>query len=231
MYNRGMQSAKIGKHEIWYENPEEFRELKKEIFGQNCYYAEFENETPLIIDAGAHIGMATIYWKNLYPGAKIIAIEPLPANLELLTKNLYENQLTDVEIIEAALAPKSGEVVIHEPNGEDSWKSGAGIIPKGWRGVQASQEIKAKAIGVVDMLNQKIDLLKLDIEGMEYEVVRAAGEKIRAAKQIIIEVHPRQGNRLLDIEKNLIKYGFELETTRDESQIGKGLVVIRAVLK
>lgn len=231
-----MQSSKIGKYEIWYDSAEEFYELKKEIFSENCYYTELESfgdaqDKPLIVDAGAHIGMATIYFKNLYPNARIIAIEPLPENLKLLGKNIKENQLDKIEILEAALAPKSGEIVIQEPVGEGAWKSGAGIIPKGWKGIQTTAEIRVRAIGVAELLNQSIDLLKMDIEGMEYEVIRAAGSAIRSIRQMIIEVHPRKKHRTEEIEKYLTQYGYSLEIEPDKSSLGKGLVRIRAVLK
>ena len=82
----GMQSTRLGKYEIWYENSDEFYELKKEIFSENCYYIELEKEDPYIIDLGAHIGMSVVYFKMLFPKAKILAFEPVPYNFEILKK-------------------------------------------------------------------------------------------------------------------------------------------------
>ena len=121
-----MQSTKLGKYEIWYENSDEFYELKKEIFSENCYYLEIESfddaqDKPVIVDAGAHIGMATLYYKMLFPHARILAFEPVPYNFKILEKNIHENQLENVELFEAVVAPKSGVLRIQEPIGEGAW--------------------------------------------------------------------------------------------------------------
>ncbi len=228
---RHMQSTRIGKNIVWYENAEEFSELKKELYTQHRYYFELDKEDPYILDLGAHIGLATLYFKQIYPEAKIIAIEPQPDNFVLLTKNTEENQLKGVQLVQAAIAPKSGEIVLHEPTSLEGWRSGTGIIPNGWRGVQPSKEIKVRAITIMDYLVEPIDLLKMDIEGMEYEVVRTAGAKLRQARRVIIEVHPRKDHRREEIEKILLQNGFKLEFFEDKTSLGKGLTTITGVLK
>ena len=226
-----MQSTRLGKFEIWYENSDEFYELKKEIFSENCYYLELEKDDPVIVDAGAHIGMATLYYKMLFPGARIIAFEPVPYNIEILRKNIDQNQLENVELVEAVVAPKSGILRIQEPIGDGAWRSGAGIIPKGWKGIQDNREIKVEAVGIQEILSEKIDIFKMDIEGMEYEVIRNAGSMLRNVSNWIIEVHPRKDHRIEEIEKILRHNGFIVEVNKDESSLGEGLSVISAVLK
>ncbi|MBP9670610.1 FkbM family methyltransferase [Candidatus Woesebacteria bacterium] len=226
-----MQSTKLGKYEIWYENSDEFYELKKEIFSENCYYIELEKEDPVIVDAGAHIGMATLYYKMLFPESRIIAFEPVPYNFNILEKNIHENQLENVELFQAVVAPKSGVLRIQEPIGEGAWRSGAGIIPKGWKGIQDNQEIKVEAIGIQEILHDKIDIFKMDIEGMEYEVIRNAGSLLRNVKNWVIEVHPRKDHRIEEIQKILLQNGFKIEVSKDKSSLGEGLTVISAVLK
>jgi len=226
-----MQSTKIGKYEIWYENSDEFYELKKEIFGENCYYIELEKEDPYIIDLGAHIGMTVVYFKSLFPQARILAFEPIPDNFKILQKNVEENQLSQVELVQAVVAPKSGILRIQEPIGEGAWKSGAGIIPRGWKGIQTNREIKVEAVGIEELLLEKIDLLKMDIEGMEYEIVRNMGPKIRNIANMIIEVHPRKDHRIEEIQRTLVQNGFRVEINQDKSSLGKGLTTITAVLK
>lgn len=226
-----MQSSKVGKYEIWYENTDEFYELKKEIFGENCYYIELEKEDPVIVDLGAHIGMTVIYFKMLFPKSQIIAFEPIEANFALLKKNIDENQLENVELVQAVVAPKSGILRIQEPVGEGAWKSGAGIIPKGWKGIQTNQEIRVEAVGIQEIISQKIDIMKMDIEGMEYEVIRNMGPNIRNIKNLLIEVHPRKDHRIEEIQKILMQNGFKLEINPDKSSLGEGLTKIIAVLK
>ncbi len=226
-----MQSTRLGKYQIWYENSEEFYELKKEIFGENIYYLEINKVDPIIVDLGAHIGMTTLYYKSLFPRAKIWAYEPHPDNFALLKKNIEENQIENVEIIQAAVAPKTGLLLLNDPIEDNAWKSGMGIIPRGWKGIQTTREVQVEAVGINQVLNRKIDIFKIDIEGMEYEVVRAAGLELKRVQHILIEVHPREGHRLEEIEKNLLQQGFKIETHKDRSNLGKGLVRIHAVLK
>ena len=144
---------------------------------------------------------------------------------------MEENQLESVDLVQAVVAPKAGILRIQEPIGEGAWRSGAGIIPKGWKGIQDNLEIKVEAVGIQDLLNEKIDLLKMDIEGMEYEVIRNMGSSIRNVANMIIEVHPRKDHRIEEIQKTLVQNGFKLEINRDESSLGKGLTRITAVLK
>ena len=153
------------------------------------------------MDAGAHIGMSVLYFKMLFPKARIIAFEPISTNFALLTKNVMENQLENVELYQSVVAPKSGVLRIHEPIGEGAWKSGAGIIPKGWKGIQTNQEVKVEAVGIQEILQDKIDIFKMDTEGMEYEIIRNAGPLIRNVNTWIMEVHPRKDHRIEEIEK------------------------------
>lgn len=60
----------------------------EQIFVSNEYDFLVETQPQIIVDAGANIGLASIYFANNYPEAKIIAIEPEQSNFELLKKNV-----------------------------------------------------------------------------------------------------------------------------------------------
>lgn len=226
-----LQSSKIGKYNVSYTNSDEFYELKKEIFGENCYYLELDKDDPIIVDAGAHIGLTVLYFKLMFPKARIKAFEPIPDNFALLSKNVNQNQLENVELYQVVVAPKSGVLRIHEPIGEGAWKSGAGIIPRGWKGIQDNREIKVEALGIQEIIQEEIDIFKMDIEGMEYEIIRNAGPQIRNVKNWLMEVHPRKDHRIEEIEKTLRQYGYTVELSNDRSSLGRGLTHITAVLK
>ncbi len=175
---------------------------------------------------GAHIGLATLYFAQMYPEATIVAYEPDPANFELLTKNIKENNLFNVEMIQAAVAPKSGKLGLQSPIYPDEWRSGVGVIPKGWRGILHTRDMVVEAIGIDEVLDHKVDLVKMDIEGMEYEVIDRA--KLKNIDHLIVEVHPRDGKRIHEIEKKLSSSGFSLNQRKDESKWGIGLSTIVA---
>lgn len=226
-----MQSTRIGKNTVWYENAEEFSELKKEIYTGHRYYLELDKEDPYILDFGAHIGLTTLYFKQIYPEARIVAIEPSPSNFALLKKNIEDNQLKNVTILQVAIAPKSDMIELQEPISDEGWRSGTGIITNGWRGVQPSKPLRVQAVSILDYLSEPVDLLKMDIEGMEYEVIRTAGQALRKAKHLILEIHPRKDHRREEIEKILTQVGYKLQIYEDKSNLGKGLITVTGVLK
>ena len=103
-----MKSSRLNNYTIYYNHSEEYHLLKREIFTQDLYHFETVQPAPFIIDAGAHIGLSTLYFKMLYPSSRIIAIEPHPENFKILEKNIYENQIEGVTLVQAALSDRSG---------------------------------------------------------------------------------------------------------------------------
>ena len=73
----------------------------EQIFGQCQLSFDFPSEPRVIIDAGANIGISTIYFANRFPNAKVIAIEPEESNFELLKINC-ENY-PNVKLVRAAV--------------------------------------------------------------------------------------------------------------------------------
>lgn len=224
---RDMQSTKIGNYTVWYENSEEFNELKREIWSHHAYYREELENVQKVIDIGAHIGLATLYFAQIYPQARITAYEPDPANFALLEKNIKENTLSQrVELINKAVAPKEGMVALQGPIYQDEWRSGVGVIPRGWRGVLHTKELVVPAVAITEVIDEGADLVKMDIEGMEYEVI-GHGNWQRVGT-LILEVHPRDGRRIGIIEKYLRDQGYKVEKRADESKYGLGLWTIVA---
>src|SRR5258708_6810336 len=118
-----MQSSKLAPFTIFYDHGEEYHRLKNEIFTQGVYYFETNSARPSIIDAGAHIGLATLYFKKMYPGAHVTAIEPNPRTFPLLEKNVFENQLNDVTTHQVALASESGIAEFFLDRTDEHWWS------------------------------------------------------------------------------------------------------------
>lgn len=82
-------------------NPKEAQFIYKEIFEDHCYdipsflplNSPTESSELFIIDAGANIGLFTLYLKQKYPASKILAFEPVPQLVELLCRNLALNNI------------------------------------------------------------------------------------------------------------------------------------------
>lgn len=154
---------------------------------------DFQADEPLrtIVDAGANIGLTSIFLANRYPDAKIIAIEPEASNFELLRKNLapYAN----VVLVNAALWCRNEPVNVVDP-GLDKW--GFMTIDGGSGGSSSAAQCHAVDGLTVDRIMAmhglaRIDLLKVDIESAEKEVFQDSSRWIDRVDALIVELHDR----------------------------------------
>ncbi len=207
-----MDSTKIGKFRVYYDNREEFHRLRREVFGNHEYYAEFETDKPYIIDAGAHIGLSVLYFKSLAPGAEILAIEPNSKVLPLLQKNVFENQLEGVVIEPVALSDRAGREKFYLDASAWQWYSTAGMHKGAWNGRQESLELTVETRRLADFLVQRVDLLKMDIEGGEYDVFSACmPADFARIKYVIMEYHNYGGLHYKALETQLRENGFGVQ--------------------
>jgi FkbM family methyltransferase len=169
------------------------------VFSDIYYHKEhewnFEVAPETIVDAGAYTGLSTAYFAMRYPGAKIIAIEPSGENFALLTRNV--SKLKNVHAVNAALWGESGSVILTDP-GRDYWgltveESGACADPAQTDPMTPTSEVDALTIS--DLIDNygldRVNLLKLDIEGSEKEVLSNAVPWIDCVDAISIELHDR----------------------------------------
>ena len=153
---------------------------------------DFETRSPprTIVDAGANIGLAAIYFANRYPDAKIISIEPEEGNFKALQRNVapYPN----IVPLHAALWDKNEEISLVDP-GLGEW----GFMTEGGGNGQSRSKVRSlvQAMTVDRIMRdygiEKIDILKIDIEGAEKEVFRDTSPWISKVDAIIIELHER----------------------------------------
>lgn len=213
-----MQNTRVGKYTMWYENAEEFRILKREIFGRNDYYVALEGERPVIVDAGAYIGDTVLYFKQLYPNARVVALEPYPHSFDLLKRNVEENQLSGVELLQVALAPKSGPLTLHADISGHDWFTTVSQIERGWDKRQKTTPIAATGCTLAQIVQGKIDLLKMDIEGAERAILRSLKSELGRIKNIVMELHPVGGRLPREVWGLLAKAGYLVEV-RVEGQV------------
>jgi FkbM family methyltransferase len=141
----------------------------------------FNRKDPLIIDVGANMGQFLLSVKTLFPNAKVISIEPNPEVYNLLTFN--SKNLKNVTLHNLALSNKKGNQSFFVSSMFSEWSS---LI----NNIGPSKEIKVE-ITDADSLFKKsktIDLLKIDVEGAEFTVVKGMKETIKKAKYLLIEV-------------------------------------------
>ena len=117
----------------------------------------------IILDAGAHIGLATVFFASRFPKAHVVAVEPHPANFRLLQMNTagYAN----VTLLQAAVWYRDAHVEIENPDTK-SWAFRVRDCTKPHRPIDGvtMQSLLGK------IRAEQIDLLKLDVEGAEKEI-------------------------------------------------------------
>jgi FkbM family methyltransferase len=138
----------------------------------------------LMIDAGANIGMSSIYFLNRYKNLKVVAIEPDPETFEICRMNLapYSDR---VVLIQGAIWSSRGRVALEK--GELEWNSHV-------RQTELESDLTVEAYDVPALIEAggggMVDLLKVDIEGGEVELFgKNAGAWLPAVKNISIEFH------------------------------------------
>ena len=208
----------IDNRTVYYHNKEELLILKKEIFTQHCYYFETNTARPLIIDAGAHIGLSTLYFKKQLPLARVIAIEPNPTNFELLEKNIWDNKLANVNTIQVALDTHEGTTQLNIDRNQ-AWYSTSSLLENAWNGDLPSEPIEVKTMTLSGLLHEPVDLLKLDIEGSELAVLKEAEDKLNLVDQLFVEFHPHKGQTLTDLTNLLDKHQYRLSFSKDGGEL------------
>jgi FkbM family methyltransferase len=116
--------------------------------------------TPTIVDAGANIGAATLWFRTMYPDAAIVAVEPEPHNISMLKKNL--DQLDNVSIVSAAIGSHPGFVEVSKGTygwGAKTKRSENGAVPT----ITMSDAFSRVSHGTPF-------IAKIDIEGFESEL-------------------------------------------------------------
>ncbi len=160
-----------------------------ETFGQVFVAKEYglavSFKPRFMIDAGANVGYATMYFKSRFPSLKVIALEPEKSNFDTLVQNT--SRLNNVTCLQKGLWNERTNLVV-EDIGLGKW----GFIT---REAREKNESDIEAVTVDSILELSaythIDILKIDIEGSEKEVFESAENWIGKVNVIFVETHDR----------------------------------------
>jgi FkbM family methyltransferase len=174
----------------------------------------------IVIDAGANIGIFTILAAIQATRGKIYAVEPEKRNFKFLNDNLKANNLANVLTINAALADKRGTTSLFLASNPPSHS----IIRSrdGTKGIQACETTT-----IADLICQysldRVDFLKMDIEGAEFLVFKNPSW-LNKVERLVVEVHLSYGD-VVKMIKTLEAAGFKVATSRGYAP---GLVLLYA---
>ena len=170
----------------------------KDIFSAQIYEFESKRRSPRVIDGGGFIGMSVLYTKLAHPGAQITCFEPDPKAYAVLRQNVEVNGLRDIELVQAGLATETGS--------RPFLRDGA----DGGRIVETGGTSEVKTVQLSQYLDEPVDLLKLNIEGMELAVLEESADTLHQVRELVLEYHgwPGEAQNLGAILDLLDECGF-----------------------
>jgi FkbM family methyltransferase len=159
----------------------------REIFVNLEYGWVFNSPPRVIVDVGGYTGLSAAFFAHTYPDAVIITIEPDPRNFEVLKLNTA--RFPNVHAVNAAVWRESGTIWLTDP-GRGAW----GLqVSKSHVGAQDHDG--TRAITVDEIMKEfdldRIDLLKVDVEGSETEIFDTSSSWLPFVDVICIELHDR----------------------------------------
>ncbi|WP_432691153.1 FkbM family methyltransferase [Pseudooceanicola sp. C21-150M6] len=186
-----------------------------ELVFRDEYYFSDQADAPLrIIDGGANIGLSTLVFKELYPNSQVIAFEPNPECHAVAERNFTQNNLKDVTLYRAALGAENGRETMYI---SDVDNMAASLAPRNAVQAQERKKIEVEVLALSDFLDEPTDFLKLDVEGVEAELMASVADKLRNVDTIFCEYHfgeGREGNSLRDIIDILDDNGFDYQIAK-----------------
>lgn len=175
-----------------------------ELFEEEVYKFKSDIENPYIIDCGANIGLSIIYFKKLFPKSKILAFEPDEKIFDLLKENIFANNtFNDITLKKEAVWINDTELSFFS----EGALAGSAVVDFG----KKNNVIKVQAVDLKKHLQERIDFLKIDIEGAENTVIFDIADHLKNVKNLFLEYHgllnePQNLGEILNLLKN---QGFE----------------------
>jgi FkbM family methyltransferase len=189
-----------------------------QILLQGQYAFELPFSPNVIVDAGANVGMASIYFAHKYPEAKIIAIEAEASNFAVLARNT--RPYPSIIPVHAALWNRDGEISVGEPEPTGGANGNWAFVTR--EGTGARVRAITMSTLMKEMQIQAIDLVKIDIEGAEIEAFETT-DWIKTVRCLMIELHDRYRPGCSQAVNSAVQ-GFSM------SQRGETTVFIREIV-
>jgi len=177
-------------------------------FRKYDYFGYRVDPGDVVVDIGGNIGVFTVYAAAVRGASRVIVFEPFPENFAMLTHNVEENGLKTVTCVNEAVGKTRGRQLfnIHPTDpGSNSLVTEPG----------SGKVIEVQCCTFADIFERfgvdKIDYLKMDCEGAEYDIFdESANLWLKRVRRISMEYHDHPILSYKDIESLLSKNGFEV---------------------
>jgi len=211
---KGVVLTKVGRFELYVDCKDWFV-APSLLFGHIWEPAETEifrlsvKAGMTVVDIGAHVGYYSILASQLVgPTGQVYAFEPTPETLKLLHQNMTLNQVTNVQVLAAAVSDGIGTTLLYL----DKVSPGSNTTSGG----SSDKAITVSTITLDSILGDtKVDFIKIDIEGGEVKALKGMTKTIENNPnlQLMTEVYPdglKRANSSLEEYIDLLQQFFEL---------------------
>lgn len=201
-------SVMLGGKEFVFADARSFYYSYREIFLGGIYEFATDRADPLIIDCGSSYGTSILYFKTLFPAARIIGFEADPYIFEFLSTNIATYRLESVEIFNRAVWFEETELNFQREYAD------SGRLTDDTEG----DIIRVRTAKLSDFLTEEVDLLKVDIEGAEVDVLTQI-KTMENVRRLFVEYHSFAGKpqRLDEVLSLLYKEGYRYQI---QTQLG-----------
>ena len=161
-----------------------------------------------VVDAGANIGISTVYLATLFPNAEIHAFEPEPDNCELLRANA--EGCARIRVHPFALGAQDGELTLFDS--DDPANFGGSSFHGLGVNTARSKRVRVRHAGrcLEELGIGRIDVIKIDTEGAEWEILTSIGEaRLRSVRLIMGELHGIRDFELLAYLQPMFDVGMK----------------------
>lgn len=155
------------------------------------------DEVRTILDIGANVGVTALYFSLVYPNARIYAFEPAPDNFAVLQKNVAN--CARIQAFNFGLGEKDATLELYASDNPLNF----GGYSLHATGSDTTRRTTIAVRAVADVLRElgleRIDVVKVDTEGAEWDIVTAFPEPVLKSVQLIVgELHGNRDFALLD---------------------------------
>lgn len=194
---------------ISFNDPIEVMQTGDEIFKHEIYKLYFPKQNPTILDIGANIGLATLYFKKTFPRSAIYAYEPHPLAFKCLKANAKMNEIANVHCLRKAVVAKkpSHKMQLY-------YSDLTSVVSSRYKenvARFASGKIKRMSVDCISLQEilknlKSIDILKIDTEGGEFELIPEIAKYSKIIHACIIEVHHLKNKNIFLLLNRLSRF-------------------------
>jgi FkbM family methyltransferase len=167
---------------FWFDDASELFALE-EIFVGGEYLAAGHGSPAVIVDLGANVGQAALWFRSRFPDARLLCVEPDPHTFGTLGRNLGADPR--VTLAQAAITGTDGPVGLRRTT-DSSWGTRVSAARS-----KGTEDVPGLTLGTLLDRHElsRVDLLKVDIEGLEHEALGASPALARV-ELVVGELHP-----------------------------------------